>query len=149
MSASTRKDENTTSSFTSTCATKKPRSLKRTLKVTVVAGLGATAAGLLARSEEIGEWLQSVAPNVMPHAEAGAEIVQRAIAEAKTCIQEGANVCLDAEGRVTALCESGAGRGGGLKISFCMKLFGGRRAVAVFACAGCVGGSSLMSKYIC
>lgn len=85
---------------------KKPsKPLKRALKGATGAVLGAAAAALLVRSEEVGEWLQSVAPHVMPHAGAGAEIVQRAIAEAKTCFQEGVNVCLDAEGRVTALCE--------------------------------------------
>lgn len=92
---------------------RKRKTLKRALKGTVGVGLTAASAALLARSHEIGEWLHSVAPHVLPHtgagvdiAEAGADIVLRAIAEAKSCIQEGANVCLDAEGKVTALCKS-------------------------------------------
>eukprot|EP00903_Cladosiphon_okamuranus_P014730 g13650.t1 len=88
----------------------KRKTLKRALKGTVGAGLTAASAALLARSNEIGEWLYSVAPHVLPHtgagadiAGAGADMVLRAIAEAKSCIEEGANVCLDAEGKVTAL----------------------------------------------
>lgn len=46
-----------------------------------------------------------VAPNVMPHAEAGAEMLHKTIEGAKSCYQEGVNVCLDAEGHATALCE--------------------------------------------
>ncbi|CAM9858492.1 unnamed protein product, partial [Hapterophycus canaliculatus] len=76
---------------------------KRFLYGTVGVGLTAASAVLIARSADVGEWLQSVAPDVLPHAEAGADIVLRAIAEAKSCVQEGANICLDAEGRVTAI----------------------------------------------
>lgn len=87
-------------------ATKSTRKkLKRALKGTVGSTLAITAVILLARSEEIGEWLRSVAPNVMPDAAAGAEVVRRAIEQAKTCVEKEFNVCLDAEGRVTALCE--------------------------------------------
>lgn len=85
---------------------RKKKTLKRALKGTVGVGLAAASAVLIARCDDIGEWLESVAPNVLPHTGAGADIVLRAIAEAKSCIQEGANVCLDAEGRVTALCEA-------------------------------------------
>ena len=91
---------------TGSAAEKPPRGLKRALKGALGISLVAAAAALLAGADDVGEWLHSVAPNVLPHAEAGAEIVQRAIAEAKKCIHEGANVCLDAEGQVTALCES-------------------------------------------
>lgn len=86
--------------------TRPSRTLKRTLKATVGVGLAVSAAVLLVRANEIGDWLNTAAINVMPHANAGAEIVQRAIEASKTCYQEGVNVCLDAEGRVTALCES-------------------------------------------
>ncbi|CAN0332662.1 unnamed protein product [Pylaiella littoralis] len=82
---------------------KKRKTLKRALQGTVGVALAAASAVLIARSDVIGDWLESVAPNVLPHTGAGADIVLRAIAEAKSCIQEGANVCLDAEGRVTAL----------------------------------------------
>lgn len=85
---------------------RKKKARKRFLYGTVGAGLTAASGVLIARSDDVGEWLQSVAPNVLPHAEAGADIVLRAIAEAKSCIEEGVNVCLDAEGRVTALCEN-------------------------------------------
>lgn len=88
-----------------TAAEKPPRALKRALKGALGVSLVAAAAALLVGADDVGEWLHSVAPNVLPHAEAGAEIVQRAIAEAKKCIHEGTNVCLDAEGQVTALCE--------------------------------------------
>lgn len=88
-----------------TAAEHKRKTLKRALKGTVGVGLTAASAVLLAHSHDIGDWLQSVAPHVLPHTGAGADIVLRAIAEAKSCVQEGANVCLDAEGKVTALCK--------------------------------------------
>ena len=82
------------------------RQLKRALEGTVGVSLAVTAAVLLARSEEIGKWLRSAAPNVMPDAAAGADVVQRAIEQSKTCLQrDGLDVCLDVEGRVTALCK--------------------------------------------
>ncbi|CBN77465.1 conserved unknown protein [Ectocarpus siliculosus] len=90
----------------------KRKTFKRALKGTVGVGLAAASAALIARSDDIGEWLQSVAPHVLPHtvvvpggADTAvlADFVLRAIAEAKSCVQEGVNVCLDAEGRVTAL----------------------------------------------
>lgn len=84
------------------CLSKRQR---RALKTTVGGGLAVVAAVLLSHSDEVGEWLRAVAPHVLPHAGAGAEIVQRAIVGAQTCIHEGANVCLDAEGQITALCE--------------------------------------------
>lgn len=95
-------------------AATKRKTFKRALKGTVGVGLAAASAALIARSDDIGEWLQSVAPHVLPHtvvvpggADTAvlADFVLRAIAEAKSCVQEGVNVCLDAEGRVTALCE--------------------------------------------
>lgn len=89
----------------STAAEARRKTFKRALKGTVGVGLTAASAALIARSDDIGEWLQSVAPHVLPHTGAGADIVLRAIADAKSCFQEGANVCLDAEGRVTALCK--------------------------------------------
>eukprot|EP00752_Nemacystus_decipiens_P010843 g9641.t1 len=91
------------SDMSAAVAEKKRKAFKRALKGTVGVGLTAASAVLLTHSHDIGEWLQSVAPHVLPHTGAGADIVLRAIAEAKTCVQEGANVCLDAEGRVTAL----------------------------------------------
>lgn len=100
-------DVTPTPTATNNVATKSTRKkLKRALKGTVGSTLAITAAILLARSEEIGEWLRSVAPNVMPDAAAGAEVVRRAIEQAKTCVEKEFNVCLDAEGRVTALCKS-------------------------------------------
>lgn len=76
---------------------------------TVGVGLAAGAAALLSNSDEVGEWLRSVSPHVMPSAEAGAEIVNRAIEASIMCYEKGVNVCLDAEGRVTQICElSGA-----------------------------------------
>lgn len=84
---------------------KRRKAHKRLVYGTVGIGLTAASGVLIARSDDVGEWLQSVAPHVLPHAEAGADIVLRAIAEAKSCVEEGANICLDAEGRVTALCE--------------------------------------------
>lgn len=98
--------DGTAGAVTVAAAEKPPRALKRALKGALGVSLVAAAAALLVGADDVGEWLHSVAPNVMPHAEAGAEIVQRAIAEAKKCIHEGANVCLDAEGQVTALCET-------------------------------------------
>lgn len=85
---------------------KPSKRLKRMLKTTVATGLAAVAAALLSHSDEIGDWLMAVAPKVMPHAGAGAEMVHKAIEGAKSCYKEGANICLDAEGRATALCES-------------------------------------------
>lgn len=90
---------------TDTDIAKAPRTLKRTLKTTVATVLAAVAAALLSNSDEVGEWLKAVAPNVMPHAEAGAEMLHKTIEGAKSCYQEGVNVCLDAEGHATALCE--------------------------------------------
>lgn len=86
----------------------KRKTFKRTLKRTVGVGLPAASAVLLANSDDIGDWLQSVAPHVLPHTGAGADIVLKAIAEANICMQEGVNVCLDAEGKVTALCKLAA-----------------------------------------
>lgn len=88
---------------TDTDISKAPRTLRRTLKATVAAVLAAVAAALLSNSDEVGEWLMVVAPNVMPHAEAGAEMLHKTIEGAKSCYQEGVNVCLDAEGHATAL----------------------------------------------
>jgi len=109
MSKPVGKEANSSSNSTAAMAAaeskRKRKTFKRALKGTVGAGLVACSAVLIARSDEIGEWLQSVAPNVLPHTGAGADIVLRAIAEAKICLQETTNVCLDAEGRVTALCE--------------------------------------------
>lgn len=82
------------------------RKFKRALKATVGAGCAASAAVLLSNSDDLGEWLQSVAPRVMPNAEAGADIVMRAIEASKVCFEEGVNICLDAEGQFTFLCES-------------------------------------------
>lgn len=113
MSESARREEsseggssNTNNSVAAAQGNKPTKHLKRALTGTIGAGLAVAAALLLIRSEEIGDWLQSVTPHVLPNAAVGAEILQMALAEVKTCFQEGVNVCLDAEGGVTALCES-------------------------------------------
>lgn len=109
MSTPVGKEANSSSDNTAAVAAaesrRKRKTFKRGLKGTVGAVLVASSAVLIARSDEIGEWLQSAATNVQPHTAAGADIVLRAIAEAKICLEKGANVCLDAEGRVTAVCE--------------------------------------------
>lgn len=79
---------------------------RKTLKATVAAATVAVVAVLLSNSDELGEWLKRVAPHVMPHAEAGAEMLKKTIEGAKSCYHDGVNVCLDAEGHATALCES-------------------------------------------
>ncbi|CAM9268338.1 unnamed protein product [Discosporangium mesarthrocarpum] len=56
----------------------------------------------LAYSGPLGEWLLSATPNVLPRAEAGANILREAIRLSKHCIRYGSDYCIDAEGRATA-----------------------------------------------
>ncbi|CAM9383194.1 unnamed protein product [Choristocarpus tenellus] len=70
----------------------------------VVAIVAVAISTCLAFSDRLGQWLASVAPNVLPpaEAEAGAAVVREAIRQSKHCIRYGAEACLDKEGRVTS-----------------------------------------------